>query len=360
MRKIFIFLTAILIPFCNPLFGDDIHHTAAYGSGDDMTAFLNENGGLINEQDEYGNTPVMTAALHNNFETFRILIENGCDIVVENKKGGILLFYIAGFEQADRIKALELLHNKGVNLDSSNSSGMTLLHYAVYGGNTELLKEILQYPVDVNKKEGITGLKPIDIALILYYQYTDLIKYDDNSYKTAKKIEKMLLASGSEKQEDLPIQINIFGDFIFSAYVAVSSLFPFDLSLNDVNRQQYFYFGKRHNREYALITGKGLEMMFNDFGFRVEIKVHNSRIPEVLNECEKSEDRYVVLANTGNHPLIFHHWVLYSGHHTDGIYKNYLENYYDPSGLTIPLFFRVEDIKQIITIRIIKHDYLKK
>jgi len=61
-------------------------------------------------------------------------------------------------------KKLKELVKAGVNVNARNECGWTPLHYAVGGGHLEIVKLLLKSGADVNAKEKMRGLTPLQLA----------------------------------------------------------------------------------------------------------------------------------------------------------------------------------------------------
>lgn len=78
--------------------------TAAYEADvRKVKSLLNQNPGLVNLQDDNGNTPLIYAAIKDCIDTIYLLIDNGGDVFIRNKYGLNSLQYSKGPKRAQQI-----------------------------------------------------------------------------------------------------------------------------------------------------------------------------------------------------------------------------------------------------------------
>ena len=92
----------------------------------------------INEQDPNGNTAILLAASHNHTDIAQILLGEGCDINI------------------------------------TNLTGHSPLHYAVVNGNTTLVDSFLRAGADVNSPTRIKNTLPVHLATA--YGFSDILE----------------------------------------------------------------------------------------------------------------------------------------------------------------------------------------
>jgi len=63
--------------------------------------------------------------------------------------------------------------NFDINM-SVNQMGDTLLHYAVYKQNVELIEYLLSNKADINKKNNVLNLLPFSVHLIFVEKYISI------------------------------------------------------------------------------------------------------------------------------------------------------------------------------------------
>jgi ankyrin repeat protein len=371
--KIKVLVTILLINILLPVFGDEnqevfsiienyssimkddnnnwtvAHCVAAYGTATEMEILL-EAADLMDAQDDFGNTPVMIAALYSNIDVFRTLIKNGCNLKVFNSRGGSCCTYLGYFNDEDQDEVLALFDDVG-NIDRPTSRGMSLLHYSVHGGQKTLTGKLLNYKVDVNREETTTHMRPIDMARFITFQYTDYIEIGEDDVTLENEIVDLLIDNGSRYKSYIPMSIAVFGNFFFNIYIAIDSILENGISLDEVNLPDYYSYVVVNGSENPIITLEAVERMFGDVGIEVELEVHNSNFEEVIDDCNYSEDLYVILANLSDHPYLKNHWALVSTRYRSGSYQNFLKAF-ESSSLFEPMFYRLDDIGTMISIKV--------
>ena len=331
-----------------------IQYAAAYGSGSEMEAVLSLNGpGDINQTDQRGNTPAVLAVLHNNYETFEVLVEMGCDLSFANEIGGSAITYIGYFDSQNRSKAFSLLKENNELLQYTSSRGMTLPHYAAYGLNAEMLRSLITLGCPLDVKENMTGLTPIDMTQLSTYKYTDLIELNEDDYSRENFTVNLLLENESPEISDLPMNLSIYGNFLFVIYATIDSLFPYKVDLGYVNKPDYFTIEEDHGREVISLNQNEIIKIFNFFSFDIEIDVYDSDFKTVIQTCSESEDLYVLIANFGNHPYMNQHWACIRNITEDGSYTDYLE-VMNPNALFEDQYFKVQDISQLVAVKLVE------
>ena len=86
-------------------------------------------GGDINAGDDFGKTPVHRAAVKNNIEMIKYLIERGADINLPDA-GGITPLMRAA--ENDNVDVAAILLEKGADINAADAEGKTALKYAEY------------------------------------------------------------------------------------------------------------------------------------------------------------------------------------------------------------------------------------
>lgn len=156
---------------------------AALRNDYDMVKFLVEKGADVNAKTDSEYKSVVTPLLlsldyehiefryDENSSVAEFLINNGADINVTNEDGETPLMYAS---KLHNIKVVELLIQKGANINAFNNYGNTALIYGV--NNLEIVKLLVENGADVNfYKGGSTAL--ISACEYSHERNIDVIKY---------------------------------------------------------------------------------------------------------------------------------------------------------------------------------------
>ena len=103
---------------------------------------------------------IHTAANSGNIEAVKQHLAAGTD--VHSKRGGRTVLHNA-VSSRGRKEIVELLINKGANVNSKDFFGVTPLHLAALGGNTEIAKILIENGANINAKNK-EGESPLDIT----------------------------------------------------------------------------------------------------------------------------------------------------------------------------------------------------
>ncbi len=120
------------------------NHAAAGG-------LLSMDGQLINVRDQYGETPLMHAAVFSDDEMVKLLVDAGADVNAVSREGATPLMRAAGDYEKTK-----LLLDRGAKIDARSNLGRTpLLIAAAYPGNLKTVKLLLERGGDVNDKDRV-------------------------------------------------------------------------------------------------------------------------------------------------------------------------------------------------------------
>lgn len=148
---------------------DALHMGAVRG----FTAFchylIKECDAIIDRPDNDGLTPLMKAAAHGFFDTFKMLFEAGSDISQKDHKGRTSVHFAVQLAVLNEIylpyleKVLTLLGVSGVSVVDEPHL-RTPLHYALIGkGSHQVAKLLLEKGADPEQKDGF-GVSPIQMT----------------------------------------------------------------------------------------------------------------------------------------------------------------------------------------------------
>jgi ankyrin repeat protein len=123
-----------------------------------------------------GTTPLMRAARNGDYAAMRILLAAGADPTLEQPRGTTALMQAAGLgrglgvfakdygTEADLRQAVELLVERGVDVNAANDDGLTAVHLAAQAGLDSVVTVLAKAgaQLDVKDKKGRT---PVDMAM---------------------------------------------------------------------------------------------------------------------------------------------------------------------------------------------------
>lgn len=163
--------------------GTPVWMLAKSAYNDDMAAvkkILAENPDLANVQDSvYGNTLLMLAIINQDYDLFKLLIDNGAEINYHNKFGGVSpLIETCSYRENNPIFVKDLVENGACVNDTTHNLPMSQaspLMAAAKCGNISIARYLLELGADINYKNniGTTVLgesiltKKYDVALVL-------------------------------------------------------------------------------------------------------------------------------------------------------------------------------------------------
>lgn len=101
-----------------------------------IAKILFQEGGKINEKDEWGRTSLMWAATYNNIEMVRVLLsQNDIDVNLKDNDGNTALSWAAAISRPEIVEIL--LRRRDIKVNTQNSIERTPLLYAIRSGNFE-------------------------------------------------------------------------------------------------------------------------------------------------------------------------------------------------------------------------------
>jgi ankyrin repeat protein len=129
-----------------------------------IVKLLSRNSKVINATNNDKQTALMLAVQRNNPEVVKFLLDSGCDVFAKDHNGNTIAYYLVG--SFDNIKPdefdykLKLLQEKGMQMNTTQAGGNTLIHLAAKDNNVVLLKLLSDFDINVNVKndEGFTAL----------------------------------------------------------------------------------------------------------------------------------------------------------------------------------------------------------
>jgi hypothetical protein len=118
-------------------FGWTLLHIAAFAGNAPNTELLIARGADISDRatSKFRNTPLQTAVLNGQYETAKILVDHGADVLVRQSRGFTPLHEAALLGRQDLV---QLLIDHGAELNSRSDSGRTPLSEAIRGKHDDV------------------------------------------------------------------------------------------------------------------------------------------------------------------------------------------------------------------------------
>ena len=137
--------------------GATLLHHAAHGNHTDVCELLISSGALVDSFDHHGHTPLCHAVERNSEDCARLLIQKGANVSQSaGHHGGTILHRAITL----RFVGMSLLLlESGSDPNAQDFSGKTALHTSVSSGKIEIVRAVLQSPVDSNLRTKKTKLQ---------------------------------------------------------------------------------------------------------------------------------------------------------------------------------------------------------
>ncbi|KAJ3658220.1 hypothetical protein Zmor_009973 [Zophobas morio] len=129
----------------------------------DIIKLLIDNGIYVNVRNTYGRTPLHFCCENADFKTTEALLEHRALVNTLDKDDNSALHY-ASTSSTKNTEVLKLLLDKGSNVNTPNSTGLTPLHYACLGGNVDNVKLLLENNAMINFVDEDRN-NPLHVAL---------------------------------------------------------------------------------------------------------------------------------------------------------------------------------------------------
>ncbi|AVP87363.1 ANK repeat containing protein [Candidatus Phycorickettsia trachydisci] len=143
--------------------GNSLVYIAAMKGRLDILKVLIDHSANFEAVNEKGCKPIYAAAICNQLDTMKYLVQTGADLGLH----GYILLNTAVTN--NDVILIDLLINRGLNLNTRDELGLSALHYAAQHESLEAIKYLVSKDADINTS-SINGYKPIDYA-ICYNKY---------------------------------------------------------------------------------------------------------------------------------------------------------------------------------------------
>ena len=162
-RKGIFLIICFLYVFVIPVLSQDINQLMKTGDSVKIKALLEKNPELVNEKDNREWTPLHYASFHGHNEVVELLINRGAEIESVDNIGCTALHRAA---LRGHMKIAKLLVETGADINKKKALGEFSLFYAVGSNRKKLTENLISQGADVNIKEG-DGQAPLHLAAAL-------------------------------------------------------------------------------------------------------------------------------------------------------------------------------------------------
>jgi ankyrin repeat protein len=161
-------------------------HVALINGQLELARTFIEQGVLINDQDENGETALFLAIEFENIS--ELLLKAGADVNISNNLGETPLHKVAANGTANQVN---LLLNSGASIEIQNHLNQSPLHYAAAHGNHEIVKLLIERAAKINTCD-IEGKTSLHHAV-----YGNIMSHELNKYRLTAEI---LIRAGADLQ----------------------------------------------------------------------------------------------------------------------------------------------------------------
>ena len=301
---------------------------------------------------------IIDAAKNDDYKTFARLAANKKNLkdVTEdclNVQMSLVYFSDENFE-----KACKLLSKKHVDFNESLAQGSNLLYILVYSLSVNKVETLLQYDVDVNLKNVLNGLIPIQALQFYDYAFiTNQIPVTEEMTESAQKIKQMLINKGSKPLEYCPVTISKFGNFFF-CLANILYLRDKSFTLEMLNNPEIFQnFGDSQRDIMAMDLEVLPSYLKKTMGLDIEIinYKNEAEITSGLTSILKSDDEYYVIGYTSKNKIAPFQWVNLDGSSMSyDIFSGETIETINPDNNFIFVDFNLNDFSQMIAIKVKK------
>lgn len=138
------------------------YYAAQLGSSQ-LLEFLKSKGIDLNVKVN-GSTLLQVSSMYGRVSAVKYLLDHGADVNSDEGEFGSAIIAAAASPSFDKAEAIiGLLIEQGANVESSDASGMTALHFAARNGATEVLNLLLNAKADIDRRSSL-GQTPLQLA----------------------------------------------------------------------------------------------------------------------------------------------------------------------------------------------------
>jgi quinoprotein dehydrogenase-associated probable ABC transporter substrate-binding protein len=127
----------------------------------DRVKFLVGKGADVNQPDNQGWTPLISAARQRHDDMIKLLIELGADVNLARSDGTTPLIAAAS---RDHVPSIKVLLEHGADIEKPGPQGFRALPLAIADDNYEAAKALIEAGAKVNEPSGAEGLTPLMVA----------------------------------------------------------------------------------------------------------------------------------------------------------------------------------------------------
>ena len=298
--------------------------------------------------------PLIDAAFNRDYKTFEKLVKKNADLNETDEKGMNVQLALAYFNEKDFKKACTLLAKKGFDFDVPVANNISLVYVLAYSLSYEKLETLLNYKVDINRRNDIQNTKPIDATLFSTFKFFSSQIIPDETYDRAQKTRDLLLKKGSDPLEPFPLTMGNVGNGFFCIVNIVAGFNPY-INPQMLNSSSLFDFTPVNGQEQATIIEDEMAQLFLDQGVEVTITNHYEAddILDKLIFAEEAPDPYCLIINTGKNPIAPYQWALITqgGFREENSPERKLK-INSPDALYDFVTFQRQDISQLMLIKL--------
>ena len=154
---LFLLLLLVLAPGRDDAPSADLLDAARRGALETIARLLDESEDAVRQHDERNCTALHFAAAGGHLEAVELLLGAGAELEAADVDGDTPLLWAA---HAGHVEVAAMLHDAGANPTPPNQARRNLLHFAILGGNREMIELALFGDLDVDARdfEGNTAL----------------------------------------------------------------------------------------------------------------------------------------------------------------------------------------------------------